>query len=147
MLHSRWLQSLLAPACFFLVASVLLGSDDLDNYVFMPDADQLVEVCYGPTAAIGKLDAAGNFLPTQINLRKGQSHSAVTNIKMLNPKAEKNVYEFRSGRLIKGELNQNGYFVPEIGSKVIDFKDYHYREGGPRIWNLPGRFEKKTRTS
>jgi len=65
----------------------------------------------------------------------------------LNSRPEKNVYEFRSGRLIKGEINAKGYFIPEIGAKVIDFKDYHYRKDGPRIWNLPGRFEKRIKTS
>jgi len=130
-----------------MVAGLLSRSDDLDNYVFVPDTDQLVEVCHDRTTSIGKLDAAGNFLPIRIDQIKGRPHSATTNVKMLNPRAEKNVYEFRSGRLIKGEIDRNGYFIPEIGAKVIDFKDYHYREGAPRIWNLPGRFEKRIKAS
>jgi hypothetical protein len=108
-----------------------------------------VEVVHGRTSSIGKLDAAGNFLPEPewLNQSRHQASSGIMPAELLNGRAEKNVYEFRSGRLIKGDLNQNGYFVPEVGSRVIDFKDYHYREGGPRIWNLPGRFEKRTKTS
>jgi hypothetical protein len=47
------------------------------------------------------------------------------------------VYEFRSGRLIKGTLQKTGNFVPELGSTILDFKDYdpHSRR---RIYNLPG---------
>jgi len=76
-----------------------------------------------------------------------QARSGIPATELLNGRPEKNVYEFRSGRLIKGELDAKGHFIPEIGSKVIDFKDYHYRPDGPRIWNLPGRFEKRTKTS
>ncbi len=147
MLNSCWSQCLLASACFWLAADVL-GSDKPDDYVFVPDTDWWVEICHDQTTSIGKLDAAGNFLPTEINKPRCHRRSAETrSIKRLNPKPEKNVYEFRSGRLIKGELNWNGYFIPEIGSKVLDFKDYHYRPDGPRIWNLPGRFEKRVKTS
>ena len=59
------------------------------------------------------------------------------------------VYEYRSGRLIWGKLQASGNFVPELGSTVLDFKDYD-PEWGPtrqrRIYNLPGtlrRIEKK----
>lgn len=50
-----------------------------------------------------------------------------------------NVYEFRSGRLIKGTLHASGNFVPELGSKVIEFKDYDYFTEHRRIYNLPGK--------
>jgi hypothetical protein len=39
--------------------------------------------------------------------------------------------------------NDDGSFFPKLGSKVIDFKDYHYSKDGPRIYNLPGRFVEK----
>jgi len=29
----------------------------------------------------------------------------------------------------------------------MDFKDYHFRKDGPRIWNLPGYFEKRVKIS
>ena len=145
MLRLRWL--LLVPACLWLASTA--QSDDLDPYVFVPDTDRWVEREFGRTSSIGKLDAEGNFTPgtEYVNQPRGQSRSGVRIAELLNTRAEKNVYEFRSGRLIKGELDAKGNFIPEVGSKVIDFKDYHYRLGGPRIWNLPGRFEKRTKTS
>jgi hypothetical protein len=54
------------------------------------------------------------------------------------------VYEYRSGRLIKGELDKEGDFIPDLGSKVTDFKDYRPGKGVPVIYNLPGRFVKKS---
>jgi hypothetical protein len=47
------------------------------------------------------------------------------------------VYEYRSGRLIRGTLHMSGNFVPELGSTVLDFKDYDPL-GDRRIYNLPG---------
>jgi hypothetical protein len=57
------------------------------------------------------------------------------------------VYEYRrSGLLIKGTLDGDGYFVPEAGSKVITLKEY-LQEYDPkkslRIYNLPGRIVKR----
>ncbi len=53
------------------------------------------------------------------------------------------VWEYRSGRLIKGMLQATGNFVPELGSKVIDFKDYDPELRPGRIYNLPGTLKKK----
>jgi hypothetical protein len=54
------------------------------------------------------------------------------------------VYEYRSGRLIRGTLHQSGNFVPELGSKVLDFKDYNPEQVQRlRIYNLPGELRKK----
>jgi hypothetical protein len=52
-------------------------------------------------------------------------------------------YEFRSGRLIKGEFDADNNFVPEAGSTVISFKDYIFTPDAIPIWNLPGKFVKK----
>lgn len=52
-------------------------------------------------------------------------------------KDKEEVYEFRSGRLIKGTLHKTGNFVPELGSKILDFKDYNPL-GKRRIYNVPG---------
>jgi hypothetical protein len=82
-----------------------------------------------------------------LNHQRGEARSVIDRKIWLLNWPDKNVYEFRSGRLIKGEIDAKGYFIPEIGSKVIDFKDYRYRKDGPRIWNLPGRFEKRIKTS
>ena len=145
MLSSRWL--LLTLACLWLASNA--RSDDPDNYAFVPDTNRWVEFFFDRTSSIGKLDAEGNFIPGSeyVNQPRGQPRSGVRISEPLNIRPEKNVYEFRSGRLIKGEINGKGNFIPEVGSKVIDFKDYRYRPDGPRIWNLPGRFEKRTKTS
>ena len=55
-------------------------------------------------------------------------------------KAEE-VYEYRSGRLIAGTLYDSGNFAPEIGSTILDFKDYN-PESTRRIYNLPGVLRK-----
>ena len=54
---------------------------------------------------------------------------------------QEDVYEYRSGRLIQGALHKTGNFVPELGSKVLDFKDYDPL-GRRRIYNLPGVLRK-----
>lgn len=51
------------------------------------------------------------------------------------------VYEYRAGRLIKGQLQLTGNFVPELGSKVLDFKEYN-PNWDRRIYNLPGVLRK-----
>jgi len=48
------------------------------------------------------------------------------------------VYEYRAGRLIKGKLQLSGNFVPELGSKIIDFKEIDPQTERRRIYNLPG---------
>jgi hypothetical protein len=48
------------------------------------------------------------------------------------------VYEYRSGRLIKGMLHKTGNFVPELGSTVLDFKEYDPIRDRRRVYNLPG---------
>jgi hypothetical protein len=56
------------------------------------------------------------------------------------------VYEFRTGKLIPGDLGA-GYFEPKPGSKVISFEEYKYDPTNPqclRIYNLPGKFVKKS---
>jgi hypothetical protein len=52
-------------------------------------------------------------------------------------------YEYRSGRLLKGILLKNGSFVPDLDSRVLDFKEYVPGEKSLRIYNLPGRLKKK----
>jgi hypothetical protein len=54
--------------------------------------------------------------------------------------AEK-AYEYRSGRLVKGKLQDSGNFVPEVGSKVLDFKDYTPGRD-LRVYNLPGELRR-----
>jgi hypothetical protein len=135
--------------CLLALLGAGSDNDEPDDYVFIQDLDRLVEVCHGLTTSVGHLNKDGRFLPRDgLKRQKGQAYSSNAEwIEPLNMFPEKNVYEYRSGRLIKGEIDPNGDFIPEKGAKVLDFKDYHYRKDGPRIWNLPGRFEKRTKLS
>lgn len=53
-------------------------------------------------------------------------------------------YEYRSGRLIPGYLQQNCNFLPEPGEAIIEFKDYVYSKTSKRIYNLPGKFVRRS---
>jgi hypothetical protein len=114
-----------------------------EEYVFVRDTDRVVAIKRGGDLLIGKLDADGNFLQEKVRPGAGLGPSSwpppIINMTFLGPEP---VYEYRSGRLIKGELNADGNVVPEVGSKVIRFEDYRYSTG-VRIWNLPGYFKMK----
>ncbi len=117
------------------------------EYRYVENTERYVGVHRGRQVFIGKLDHAGNFIrdPGWDPLRLGAGASSVPPYDMINFRRPGliHVYEYRSGRLVQGELDEQGNFVPAIGSKVIDFKDYHYGKDAPRIYNLPGRFEPK----
>src|SRR5262249_36361966 len=87
------------------------NSGDSDEYEFVEDTSQWVMVIRGQTESIGKLDAAGNFLPDKgwLELRKGQPLSSVPFFTRIN-KVHKGAYEFRSGRLIPGDIDKDGNF-------------------------------------
>jgi hypothetical protein len=40
-------------------------------------------------------------------------------------------------------MDEEGNFVPLVGAKVTDFKDYLYSPSAPKIYNLPGKFVRK----
>src|SRR5262249_31747695 len=95
----------------------------------------------GNTLSIGKLDCSGNFIPDKrwFQLRRGDL-SSVPPSTLINGLAQKGVYEFRSARLIPGDLDKNGNFIPTVGGRIIDFKDYRYGPKAAKIYNLPGKF-------
>jgi uncharacterized protein (TIGR03067 family) len=110
--------------------------------VFVKDTDRWVGIRKGTATLVGKLDEHGDF--TQV-YRFEKMYSMAPSFSFINfpgPKA-KRVYEFRSGRLIKGDLMMEGNFVPEAGSTVLKFEDYQYSPDAIPIWNLPGTFMKK----
>jgi hypothetical protein len=132
-------------ACMILVCSAIVGHQGADEYEYVKDTNQYVAIFRGEFRSIGKLDAAGNFDPDPRyhNVQGGLSSvPAFIVLNRLHPRKER-VYEYRSDRLILGELDEKGNFVPEIGSKVIEFKDYQYKKGAVRIYNLPGYYVKK----
>jgi hypothetical protein len=130
---------------FMLVLTGVFAAQDTDEYQFVKNTDMYVAIIRGEAMSIGKLDAAGNFDPDPHfhNIKGGLSSSPPFRVmNELNPKKER-VYEFRSERLILGELDEKGNFVPDVGSKVIEFKNYLYKKGAVRIYNLPGYYLKK----
>jgi len=119
-------------------------SKNQEEFEFVPDTNRWVEVIQGETELIGKLDSAGNFVPDRrYFFRKGQGTSGVPVAVMINGAPLKSIYEFRSGRLILGDMDEAGNFIPRVGEKVIDFKDYRYDPKGSKIYNLPGKFVRK----
>jgi hypothetical protein len=124
----------------------------VDEYVFVPDTDREVGIKRGNRLLVGKLDADGNFLEKERErewldwTRSSAFFGEIINNYALNPAGQpvpRPVYEYRSGRLIKGVIDLNHNFVPEAGSAVIPFQDYRYSSKAIKIWNLPGRFVRK----
>ena len=130
------------------------------TYEYVQDTGLFVGIHRGKFLSIGKLDAAGNFIPDKRWLNLTGGFSAVPVDRFLNAssikrlKLETNghivvkivvepVYEYRSGTLIRGIIDDEGDFIPDVGSTVIDFKDYKYSSRAPRIYNLPGKFVQK----
>jgi hypothetical protein len=137
-------------ACL-LIAGPARDHADKDEYEFVQDTDRLVGILRGKWMIIGRLDKNGNFIPKADGsfqvLRKDQPASSIDPFEIINSRVERRetVLEFRSGSLIKGVLETDGNFVPDLNSKVLAFKDYHYSEDSIRIYNLPGSFVKKKR--
>jgi hypothetical protein len=113
------------------------------RYEYRQDLKPYVGILRQGLVTLGHLDAKGNFIPLPrvepIDPRKPFSGPGYT---VINKPARLNepVYEFRSGRLVKGKLTEEGDFVPDEGGKVISLGDYRYGKEAPRIYNLPGSF-------
>jgi hypothetical protein len=119
------------------------------EYVYVEDPKAWVVMQRGGLRYWGHLDAAGNFLPDRNRTPypvDGPLISGAPLARFANfPRGgqEEQVYEFRSGRLIKGTLNKQGDFVPDAHAKVTSFGDYYYHSKAIRIYNLPGKFVAK----
>jgi hypothetical protein len=120
----------------------LAQSEDSEAYEFVPSDETPVYLRRGIKVSLGKLDASGSFTTGRTEQDMSLKQGFILHGRVLNLTPRKGVYEYRSGRLIKGDLDDNGNFVPELGSKIIDFKDYQYSPKSPVIYNLPGEFVK-----
>jgi hypothetical protein len=116
-----------------------------EEYEFVKDTSRWVMLIEGDTQSIGKLDAEGDFVADWAFLqqKRHQRSSVEPDYVILNAPAQKGVYEFRSGRLIPGDLDDDGNFIPTLGGRIIDFQDYRYSPKAPKIYNLPGKFVHK----
>jgi hypothetical protein len=149
--------TLLVAAIFFTLTGGQNGGtptakDTPSKYVFEPSDHCYAEVFRkGGTAGVkdptglelwqGHLDRNGSFWPNPAVPVRGFS-AGIRHMNTINEPKHKNeeVYEYRSGRLIKGNLDEDGNFIPVLGSTVTDFKDFQYSPKCPRIYNLPGEF-------
>jgi hypothetical protein len=131
-----------------LLSTPGLSNGPTEQYEFVPYTEGHVAIVRDSWLLIGKLDSKGNF-EHQWKFPKSSPLSGIPAARIINFRSDKLkvAYEFRSGMLIKGEIDENGSFVPEAGSKVIRFEDYKYGPGSLPIWNLPGYFKKVDKTS
>jgi hypothetical protein len=119
------------------------------RFEYIQNLKPLVSVQRNGMEYLGHLDAAGNFVPD--SSRKpfpvGSLRHSAPSYRMLNFPARRpieEVFEFRSGMLIRGVLTMAGEFIPDEGVAVSAFKDYDYKTNSRRIYNLPGSFERVT---
>jgi hypothetical protein len=118
----------------------LASQEPTPKYVYLQNLDQWVDMISGDFLLLGKLDAQGNF-HVQRRFIRGSARSRVPTSTVINGQTHgKKIYEFRSGRLVIGEIVDDGRFIPDLDSKIIDIKDYKYDPKGIQIYNLPGFF-------
>jgi hypothetical protein len=115
-----------------------------EEYEFVEDLSREVWIIQGDAMIYGRLDAAGNFMPDwKVDpVKRGRPSSGPGGF-VINSPPQKGVYEFRSGRLVPGDIDDKRNFVPTEGGRIIDFKDYHYGAKAPKIYNVPGKFVRK----
>jgi hypothetical protein len=111
------------------------------QYTFHEDTSREVAMYRGNTILIGRLDKHGELQIESKTFKDSITTPQFRNIAINLPTNGKKVYELRSGRLIKGEITEDGSFIPDLGTKVIDFKDYKYTPDGIQIYNLPGHYQ------
>jgi hypothetical protein len=131
-----------------LLAQATRAGDGMGDkqYEYQEDLKRYIGNLREGQIILGNLDARGNFvpLPRVKPIEVGQPFSGPAYTIINRPlKPNEPVYEYRSGVLIKGTLDTEGNFLPEVGSKVLPFKDYRYGKDAPRIYNLPGKFVEK----
>jgi hypothetical protein len=111
-----------------------------DQYGFFPDQTIRYRHLVAQWTCLGTLDAKGTFIPdmTTINSKFGIIGGPSNLVEAKTPNEK--VYEYRTGILVPMTINDKNKLIPEVGGKIIDFKDYHYSPNARHIYNLPGRF-------
>ena len=138
----------MAGAMLLLACLPLLRGDNPDQYEYVKDTDRYVGLVYKGGVSVGRLDGNGNFLPepSMINLTGFKSGLPQYTLLVRGLQRGRPLYEYRSGRLIRGVLDKDGNFIPELGSTVIGFEDYlkaYQPDKSLKIYNLPGKIIKK----
>src|SRR4051812_12836750 len=85
-----------------------------DEYVFSPNTDQYVGIELRGALYIGKLDDAGTFIPDSQYKPVKAGHVRISGpaFRVINGPLMMNrhVYEYHSGRLVRGMLDMDGHF-------------------------------------
>jgi hypothetical protein len=129
------------------LARPVLGEGDpppaQEEYVFVPGMKGPVALLHDGNVIPGWVDSVGTFTsdPKYPPWKAGASTTGRF-FRIINGDPG-TAYEYRSGRLILGEIDQKGNFVPGLGTKVIAFEQYKPGGNAPPIYNLPGRWVKK----
>lgn len=121
-----------------------------EKVVFHLNADYRCSLRFDKYIYTGKIDVkTGEFIYDDLRKRIEADSTPRPELPpwLMQPrKLSEQVYEFRSGRLIPGYLNQHAteewLFIPDIGGVVIDAAKYlaTYQPSSRRIYNLPGKF-------
>jgi hypothetical protein len=134
-----------------IAAPLLLGPLPAPDYVFVLDTDRRVGFIRNRLEHIGTLDARGGFHETETY----DPHQTGPNINKLvdgewipvdisAPRANLTytgpALELRGELLFAGAINADGVFIALPNSAPTPFRDYQFRPGATRIWNLPGEF-------
>lgn len=117
-------------------------ADHQSTFVYIQDLSRRVGVYSGGDLLIGRLDSNGALL-VEIHDVGAKSFTRLPIYQLITPstiEGTRAVYEFRSGRLIKGHMLNGGRFIPDLGSLVLDFAEYKFSRNAIPIYNLPGYF-------
>jgi hypothetical protein len=106
------------------------------------------ELFRGDSIYVGQIDPRGEFLPggallmlpcaAMVGLmERGWLRCDVLTPAALAGRGSGPVYEYRSGRLIPGEIDRYGYFLPDMGGLILDYSKYEPGPGARPIYNLP----------
>lgn len=132
----------------FLVCSLEMNCGRVDDFYFIPSSTISKYHSVGNRNCLGTIDSDGNFIPKLSDLEKminafkrklPRSRMGPSNLIERKHTKEK-VYEYRSGILVPMVFDEYRGLIPEVGGKIINFKDYKYSPEARRIYNLPGRF-------
>jgi hypothetical protein len=129
------------------------------EYAFKQDLTRRVGVYRGTQIYPGTLDEHGNFIPDKDCksfrnplLPIGGDDHVQDKLKFnryivinLQKEVNESVYEYRSGILIFGSLDDDGNFIPMLGERPILFLNYTGERTKHRIYNLPGDFVPKAK--
>ncbi|HQR05887.1 MAG TPA: hypothetical protein PLN21_03640 [Gemmatales bacterium] len=122
----------------------------VQDYVYDANAKSIARTMVGNKYCLGYYDQDGDFVPDLKRYPREDDWDTTDNgpQPLLSSLAiNQPVYEYRCGILVPMIKDPQHGLIPEVGGKIIDFKDYRYSPTARRIYNLPGRFVLKSKTT